>query len=139
MYQQFDRRVTDPALTVSATVHLYAQFRPYGCQYLQGIIASLIQLFFAWRVHVLTRSWWLVSLVLAAAISGGGTIPHLLSYVSHELLSCGNSHCIRSYEDSAFRAVQRLQGGKKYIVTQSEGTNVYPGCGHYLARLRVFG
>lgn len=25
------------------------------------------------------------------------------------------------------------------IVTQSEGTNVHPGCGHYLARLRVFG
>lgn len=51
---------------------------------IQGIIASLIQLFFAWRVHVLTRSWWLVSLVLATALSGGG--KHLRSICCLSLL-----------------------------------------------------
>ncbi|TFK48692.1 hypothetical protein OE88DRAFT_489007 [Heliocybe sulcata] len=35
-----------------------------------GIIAALVQFFFAWRIKVLTQSWWLVILVMIAA-SGG--------------------------------------------------------------------
>ncbi|KAJ2916128.1 hypothetical protein MD484_g4281, partial [Candolleomyces efflorescens] len=35
-----------------------------------GIIATAVQLFFAWRVHVLTKNWFLVSLVSVLAVSG---------------------------------------------------------------------
>lgn len=38
---------------------------------LTGIIASLVQLFYAWRIRVLTRSWLFVGLVFICAISGG--------------------------------------------------------------------
>ncbi|KAJ2931969.1 hypothetical protein H1R20_g5115, partial [Candolleomyces eurysporus] len=37
---------------------------------LTGIIATVVQLFFAWRVRVLTKNWFLVSLVVVLAISG---------------------------------------------------------------------
>ncbi|PPQ73239.1 hypothetical protein CVT24_009950 [Panaeolus cyanescens] len=51
---------TDPALTASPI----------------GIIASLVQGFFAWRIHVLTQSWALVLLVAMGSVSGtlGGII-----------------------------------------------------------------
>ncbi|KAJ2936301.1 hypothetical protein H1R20_g794, partial [Candolleomyces eurysporus] len=37
---------------------------------LTGIIATVVQLFFAWRVRVLTKNWFLVSIVVVLAISG---------------------------------------------------------------------
>lgn len=33
----------------------------------QGIIATMVQLFFAWRVKVLTGNWWLVTLIVITA------------------------------------------------------------------------
>ncbi|KAK7049318.1 hypothetical protein VNI00_005919 [Paramarasmius palmivorus] len=40
---------------------------------LTGIIATLVQLFFAWRVKVLTSSWWLALLVIMCTLAGLGT------------------------------------------------------------------
>ncbi|TFK48617.1 hypothetical protein OE88DRAFT_1737406 [Heliocybe sulcata] len=37
---------------------------------LTGIIASLVQLFFAWRIKVLTNNNWLVAIVIVAAFAG---------------------------------------------------------------------
>lgn len=40
-------------------------------EYIQGIIATMVQLFFAWRLHVLTKKWWIVSpVVLSSSVSG---------------------------------------------------------------------
>ncbi|KIK03367.1 hypothetical protein K443DRAFT_481095 [Laccaria amethystina LaAM-08-1] len=57
---------------------------------LTGIIASLVQLFYAWRVRVLTRSWLFLGLVFICAISGGvaaivtafevGRIPNFVDF-----------------------------------------------------------
>ncbi|TFK47586.1 hypothetical protein OE88DRAFT_1738500 [Heliocybe sulcata] len=38
---------------------------------LTGIIAALVQMFFAWRIHILTGNRWLVGLVVVAAFVGG--------------------------------------------------------------------
>lgn len=42
--------------------------------YLQGIVAALVQLFFAWRVRILTHSWPLAVVVLLGSLSGLGTL-----------------------------------------------------------------
>ncbi|KAK0207146.1 hypothetical protein DFS33DRAFT_647100 [Desarmillaria ectypa] len=39
---------------------------------LTGIIAGMVQLFFAWRVKVLTNNLWLVAIVAACALAGTG-------------------------------------------------------------------
>ncbi|KAK0439258.1 uncharacterized protein EV420DRAFT_1584566 [Desarmillaria tabescens] len=39
---------------------------------LTGIIAGMVQLFFAWRVKVLTNNLWLVTVVAACALAGTG-------------------------------------------------------------------
>ena len=39
---------------------------------MQGIITVLVQLFFAWRLGALTKSWPLVVVVCLGSISGGG-------------------------------------------------------------------
>ncbi|KAF9451122.1 hypothetical protein P691DRAFT_773402 [Macrolepiota fuliginosa MF-IS2] len=38
---------------------------------LTGVIELIVQLFFAWRVHVLTRNWFLVAAVLGCCLAGG--------------------------------------------------------------------
>ncbi|KAF9451119.1 hypothetical protein P691DRAFT_773397 [Macrolepiota fuliginosa MF-IS2] len=35
-----------------------------------GILGSMVQLFFAWRIHVLTRNWFLVATVVGLAVTG---------------------------------------------------------------------
>jgi hypothetical protein len=38
----------------------------------QGIISTLVQLFFAWRVWVFAQSWFFTALVTLGALAGGG-------------------------------------------------------------------
>ena len=45
---------------------------------MQGIIAVLVQIFFAWRLGALTKSWTLVVVVCLGSISGGGKSTSLL-------------------------------------------------------------
>lgn len=57
---------------------------------LTGIIACVVQLFFAWRIRVLTHNWLCVGLVFICAISGGvagivtayetGTVPNFVDF-----------------------------------------------------------
>ncbi|KAK0221878.1 hypothetical protein IW262DRAFT_1551701 [Armillaria fumosa] len=38
---------------------------------LTGIIAAMVQVFFAWRVKVLTNNYWFVSIIILASLAGG--------------------------------------------------------------------
>ncbi|KAK0201861.1 hypothetical protein DFS33DRAFT_1350641 [Desarmillaria ectypa] len=38
---------------------------------LTGIIAAMVQVFFAWRVRVLTNNHWLVCIIISATLAGG--------------------------------------------------------------------
>ncbi|KAG7442974.1 uncharacterized protein BT62DRAFT_982177 [Guyanagaster necrorhizus] len=39
--------------------------------FLQGIIAPMVQVFFAWRVKILTNNHWLVFIIILATLAGG--------------------------------------------------------------------
>ena len=55
----------DPALVVSRS--LLRLFVVDSDTHIQGIIATVVQLFFAWRVKVLTGNWWLVIFICITA------------------------------------------------------------------------
>ncbi|KAK7029630.1 hypothetical protein VNI00_014328 [Paramarasmius palmivorus] len=51
---------------------------------LTGIVATLVQLFFAWRVKVLTSSWWLMLVVIVCSLAGlGGAIGSTVGVLAH--------------------------------------------------------
>lgn len=45
---------------------------------LQGAIEVMVQLFYAWRVYVLTKNWYLVALVVGFTVVGGGEYNSIL-------------------------------------------------------------
>ncbi|KAF9440811.1 hypothetical protein P691DRAFT_801246 [Macrolepiota fuliginosa MF-IS2] len=49
-----------------ARANLYAPADPATT----GILGSMVQLFFAWRIHVLTRNWFMVATVVGLAVTG---------------------------------------------------------------------
>jgi len=57
----------------------------------QGIIATLVQLFYAWRVKVLTGKLWLVALIVACALTGfcESSLSEKQSLISFPLLVVG--------------------------------------------------
>ncbi|KIP10607.1 hypothetical protein PHLGIDRAFT_125469 [Phlebiopsis gigantea 11061_1 CR5-6] len=40
-------------------------------QAMAGIIATMVQLFFAWRLYVVTKNWWIVGLVVISSVTSG--------------------------------------------------------------------
>lgn len=63
-----DSDTLDPALTVRDTCDWHFSL-PVS---MQAIIASLVQLFFAYRVMVLVKNVWIVGVVVLCAIAGCG-------------------------------------------------------------------
>jgi hypothetical protein len=54
---------------------MMAQLNAYAHH--QGVITLMVQLFYAWRIHVLTRNWFLVVVVVSLSIiSAGRLIRH---------------------------------------------------------------
>jgi hypothetical protein len=50
----------------------------------QGIISMMVQFFYAWRIQVLTKNWWVVAVVaLSSTVSGGTLLPHVLDHTTH--------------------------------------------------------
>ena len=43
----------------------------FSCS-LKALTASIIQIFFAWRIRLLTNNWYYAAFVVAAAVSGAG-------------------------------------------------------------------
>lgn len=51
----------------------------------------MVQLFFAWRIHVLTSNFLLVAIVVALALASGGTFKSILTlhpYTANPLVVC---------------------------------------------------
>lgn len=63
-----------PTMTVSTGIDLIVLLNliPFFSLVSKGITASIVQIFFAWRIRILTNNWCYVVLVIAAAVSGGG-------------------------------------------------------------------
>ena len=64
-----------PTLTVSYWHFLVVLLSLIPFFYLgfqKAITASIVQIFFAWRIRILTNNWYYVAFIIAAAVSGGG-------------------------------------------------------------------
>ncbi|KAG7447828.1 uncharacterized protein BT62DRAFT_1061614 [Guyanagaster necrorhizus] len=64
--------VANVASTLFFCIYLYASLILHFDPALTGIIGGMVQLFFAWRVKVLTDNPWLVTIVGAFALTGTG-------------------------------------------------------------------
>ena len=40
----------------------------------KSLTASIVQIFFAWRIRILTNNWYYVAFIIAAAVLGGGDV-----------------------------------------------------------------
>ncbi|KAF8177996.1 hypothetical protein BJ912DRAFT_1130885 [Pholiota molesta] len=66
--------IADTANTIFDAAYLYQSLIVHFDPAITGIIAALVQLFFAWRVRILTHSWPLAGVVLLGSLSGLGML-----------------------------------------------------------------
>jgi hypothetical protein len=54
---------------------------------LQGLIACAVQLFFAWRIKILTKSWVFCAIIAVMALAGCGKYPVQVVYASTDTVA----------------------------------------------------
>ena len=47
---------------------------PFSLVLKKSLTASIVQIFFAWRIRLLTNNWYYAIFIITAAVSGGGDI-----------------------------------------------------------------